>query len=203
MHEEWLDEVIATAMLEDGVNAELVADATGVDVDALHAFPDGAKPSARPWTDDEDAYLVQHIQSMSDEALGAALSRTKAAVQQRRAHLRLLRRRGVRPRYMTGAIYDAIVQYKMVHDGIPPTIRWLMETLDISSTSVVSHHLRKLEQASKIEMEGEGRSRQIKVVGGRWMPPADWGCAAHLQQSWTEAREDCLPEHEAETDALS
>lgn len=66
-------------------------------------------------------------------------------------------------------IYDFIVQFKSMNDGCAPSEREIQEGLGISSTSVVHHHLEKLELEGKIvRMPGAGTSRGIKVVGGVW-----------------------------------
>lgn len=74
------------------------------------------------------------------------------------------RQKALNPR--AKALYVAICQYKRANDGIAPSLRELSETCQISSTSVIKYHLRRLERAGLIEM-GSG-ARSIRVTGGRW-----------------------------------
>lgn len=50
--------------------------------------------------------------------------------------------------------------------GIPPTIRDIQEAGQISSTSVVAHHLKALARDGQINWT-PGKSRSIEIVG-RW-----------------------------------
>lgn len=45
-----------------------------------------------------------------------------------------------------------IVDYKAIHDGVPPSIRDIMEELDLSSTSVARYYMSNLERRGKIEI---------------------------------------------------
>ena len=69
------------------------------------------------------------------------------------------------------AILAFIVRHKVEHDGAAPTIREIVEQVGISSTSVVSYHLKMLEDAGRIQRPF-GAARAIVVVGGRWVAPA-------------------------------
>lgn len=66
------------------------------------------------------------------------------------------------------AMLHYIITYKQEHDGQAPTIRDIMDALGISSTSVVSHHLARLEREGRIE-RSRADSRSIRVRGGRWV----------------------------------
>lgn len=71
------------------------------------------------------------------------------------------------PRHQS--VFGFIVDYKCRHDGNSPSIREIMEVCDISSTSMVSYALRRLERVGVIKLEGDARtSRRIEVVGGHW-----------------------------------
>lgn len=63
--------------------------------------------------------------------------------------------------------YDFIVQFKTDHDGIAPTLREICDNVGISSTSVCSNVLRRLEKRGLVLLWDEV-SRGIKVVGGVW-----------------------------------
>ena len=68
-------------------------------------------------------------------------------------------------------VLDAIKAYKRANDGCSPPWRWLMEQLDVSSTSVMSNLLERLEADGEIELRTipDGKHRvQIIVVGGSW-----------------------------------
>lgn len=67
-------------------------------------------------------------------------------------------------------VLSAIIRYKIKHDGNSPTLRDLMRMVGISSTSVISHHLRRLELAGKIE-RGVSSARDIVIPGAKWIPP--------------------------------
>jgi SOS-response transcriptional repressor LexA len=67
------------------------------------------------------------------------------------------------------AVYAFIVQYKFAHDGNSPTVREIMENCHISSKSVASSQLQKLEHDGKIRLGIQSkRARSICVVGGQW-----------------------------------
>lgn len=66
-------------------------------------------------------------------------------------------------------VYDYIVSYKHLHDGIPPTLREIVEFIpEISSTSHASHHLKFLERAGLIKRDPAMSSRNILVTNGQW-----------------------------------
>ena len=68
-----------------------------------------------------------------------------------------------------GELFNFIVEFKARNDGISPTQREIGKACDITSTSVVSFLLRKLEESGKIEfLAKDGEARAIKVVGGQW-----------------------------------
>lgn len=67
---------------------------------------------------------------------------------------------------------SAILRHCADNGGSAPTIRWLGEELDISSTSVVNYHLDKLVACGLIRRHGM-EARGIEVLGATWAPPAD------------------------------
>ena len=64
-------------------------------------------------------------------------------------------------------LLDAIVHYKMAHDGCSPTVAWLVNATDITSTNIVAYHLRHLRDWGYISFP-DGQPRSIQVVGGEW-----------------------------------
>lgn len=69
--------------------------------------------------------------------------------------------------HSTKEILSFIVAYKSSHDGNSPTLRQIGHALDISSTSVVSYHVKKLKDLGLIDT-GAYRARSIRVKGGNW-----------------------------------
>lgn len=76
-------------------------------------------------------------------------------------------------RNLTNRIFDFIVAYKRQNDGNSPTLREIGEQFNVS-TSVVSSHLNKLIEAGKLAKPEFNSSRNIVVVGARWIYD-DWG----------------------------
>lgn len=73
-------------------------------------------------------------------------------------------------------LYDFILDFKESHDGLAPSTGEIMEATGISSTSMVSFYLQKLEAAGLIRLlraeSGLKSPRGIVVNGGTWQPPA-------------------------------
>ena len=70
--------------------------------------------------------------------------------------------------------YDFIIKYKVDHDGVSPSVSEIGQACGISSTSITRYTLDCLERLGMIECDygaGKSKSRMIKVVGGRWIPP--------------------------------
>ncbi len=67
-------------------------------------------------------------------------------------------------------VYDCIVDFKGSHDGNSPSIRFIGDDCDISSTSVVNYYLDQLQKKGLIE-RGKNDARMITVVGGTWLSP--------------------------------
>jgi SOS-response transcriptional repressor LexA len=69
-------------------------------------------------------------------------------------------------------VYEFIIRYKRTHDGNSPTIREIGSGCGITSTSVVTYWLKKLETRSLIllpEDPGDKHpARRIEVIGGHW-----------------------------------
>lgn len=59
----------------------------------------------------------------------------------------------------------AFIREFMDERGYPPTLREIGDGMDISSTSVVFHHLEALETRGLIERDRE-RARGIRLKGG-------------------------------------
>ena len=61
-------------------------------------------------------------------------------------------------------IFDFIVQHKEAYDGNSPFIREIMRECDLSTTSLVTYYLKRLQRAGLLEL----KERRILVVGGKW-----------------------------------
>jgi len=69
---------------------------------------------------------------------------------------------------MLEQVFEFIVDYKRSHDGCAPSFEEIMDGVEgLSSTSVVSYWLDKLEADERIEMTA-GQNRSIRVSDGRW-----------------------------------
>lgn len=69
-------------------------------------------------------------------------------------------------------IYAYIMTYKIKHDGLSPTVREIAQKLKMGSTSI-QYQLDNMERSGLIR-RGDGRSRSIQLIGGRYIPPP-WG----------------------------
>ena len=65
------------------------------------------------------------------------------------------------------AVLAYIIAYKRRHDGLAPTYRDIMRAVGISSTSVVAHHIHRLQAAGRLRRGPGGRG--FVVPGGRWV----------------------------------
>lgn len=66
-------------------------------------------------------------------------------------------------------VHRYIINYKIEHDGISPTIRQVMEGLDISSTSVTSYYIKRLIDEGRLyHVRDESNTSGLGVTGGRW-----------------------------------
>lgn len=62
------------------------------------------------------------------------------------------------------SILDFVIHFKKQNNGIAPSVREIMEAVDISSTSMVNYHLERLERTGQIVFPfGPGRPRAIAV----------------------------------------
>ncbi len=71
-------------------------------------------------------------------------------------------------------VYEFILRFCEDNNGLPPSHSDIVDGLELSSTSVVNYHLRKLEEAGKIERLNY-HSRNMRIIGGRWYPPETVG----------------------------
>lgn len=78
-------------------------------------------------------------------------------------------------------VLTAIIAYKIENNGNSPTIRIIMNETGISSTSVVSYYLNKLELLGKITRGISSYARDIAVIGAKWIPPDYYGGIHDLQ----------------------
>ena len=62
-------------------------------------------------------------------------------------------------------VYDFILEFKRVHDGNSPTIREIVTSCKISSTSMVWFYLNQLAADGLIKRQASN----IEVVGGKWI----------------------------------
>jgi len=74
-------------------------------------------------------------------------------------------------RYDLERVLAFIVGFKQKYDGVAPTIREIQTACEISSTSVTTWLLEKLEAAGKVKVLRELGARSIAVVGGEWSLP--------------------------------
>ncbi len=74
-------------------------------------------------------------------------------------------------------VYDCILLYKNRHDGCSPSMREIARLARVSSTSMVSFYIDRLESMRLIRRsdddEGFPRACSIEVVGAKWMPPGE------------------------------
>lgn len=70
-------------------------------------------------------------------------------------------------------VYATILDYLIGHAGQPPTMRQIMETCDISSVSVVNHHVESLISEGQLVkiLDDEKLTRNVTIPGGFWLPP--------------------------------
>lgn len=81
-------------------------------------------------------------------------------------------------------VYEFIVNYKIDHDGIAPTVAEITHGCQLSSTSAVSHYLNTLVLLGMIKCDyGKGKSRMISIPGARWMPPTSYEDSSPLKQA--------------------
>lgn len=74
-------------------------------------------------------------------------------------------------------IFQEIVAFKEANDGNSPTVRYLANKLKCS-VSVIDYYLSRLEDKGLIERIGDIKSRNIHVVGGKWIAPQQEQAAA-------------------------
>jgi DNA-binding MarR family transcriptional regulator len=67
-------------------------------------------------------------------------------------------------------IYSLLSKYKVTHDGNSPTVREIAHKLHMSSTAI-HHQLDNLERYGLIKRIGMNRSRGIRLIGGKYVPP--------------------------------
>lgn len=61
-----------------------------------------------------------------------------------------------------------IIEHKLAHDGLSPTLREIGGEFGIGSTSLVSYYLDVLVRTGKIRYIGKNTARSIEVIGGQW-----------------------------------
>jgi hypothetical protein len=72
----------------------------------------------------------------------------------------------------TQEVYSACIQHTATHHNFP-TLRWLIDHTDITSTSMVVHYLNKLEELKLIKRISRKKTGSWKITGAIWMPPID------------------------------
>lgn len=68
-------------------------------------------------------------------------------------------------------IYYFLTKYKTMHDGNSPTVREIAKKLKMSSTAI-QYQLDNLERFGLIKRTGMNRARCIRLIGGKYTPPA-------------------------------
>jgi len=68
-------------------------------------------------------------------------------------------------------VYKFLVEYKLAHDGIAPSVRTIQDALGVGSSSTVYEALKDLEVRGQVVLERRGAWRGIRVVGGHWVAP--------------------------------
>lgn len=69
-------------------------------------------------------------------------------------------------------ILDFIIQYKLSHDGLSPSLREIGDGVELFSTGVIHQHIEKLIKQGYLAKYGQRyTSRSIMVVGAKWTPP--------------------------------
>ena len=66
------------------------------------------------------------------------------------------------------SLFEAICDYKELHQGNSPSVRWLVKNSMYSSTSTVAYGLRALEDAGLITVTRD-KARAIEIVGAKWV----------------------------------
>lgn len=66
-------------------------------------------------------------------------------------------------------VFQFIVNYKRVHDGLSPVVREIAVGCVLSESSV-KYHLLRLENEGRIKLKGR---RGIEVTGGAWDMPEE------------------------------
>ncbi len=69
-------------------------------------------------------------------------------------------------------VYSACIQHTAIHHNFP-TLRWLIEHTDITSTSMMVFYLSKLEKLNLIKRISHKKVGGWKITGAIWMPPID------------------------------
>jgi hypothetical protein len=65
-------------------------------------------------------------------------------------------------------VLELLIKYKTEHDGTTPTLDQ-MRTESGMSTQTIRRALVRLNDAGKISYNDDGRYRNIRVIGGRWI----------------------------------
>ncbi len=64
-------------------------------------------------------------------------------------------------------VFEFLVKYKQLHDGLSPSIREIARACALHPSSV-TYHLLRLEGEGLIRLKGR---RSIEVIGGNWAAP--------------------------------
>lgn len=97
-------------------------------------------------------------------------------------------------------VYDAILVHCQAHGGQTPTLRDLCNLTGLRTASAVAYHIDHLVRDQRVELvrvPGARRpSRQARISGAMWLPPADVARVARLIRAAAAAR-NALLEHGA------
>lgn len=89
-------------------------------------------------------------------------------------------------------VYDAILVHCQAHGGQAPTLQDLCVLTGLRSVSTIAYHIEGLARDQRIELvrvPGSRRtSRQARISGAMWLPPADVARVARLIRATAAAR---------------
>lgn len=94
-------------------------------------------------------------------------------------------------------VYDAIVAYKVEHDGNSPLRDELAGIVKINKTTL--HRLLRILEGRNLLRRESNRNQagKIYVVGGVWLPPEGWQAPVDLEKRAAERKQELLAAKEA------
>lgn len=123
------------------------------------------------WTETERDVIRELYPTGGLDAVRVIINRSVSAIYTEASHLCVGGRRGPYHRGPTEstrgkmrAVFEFVVAFKSVKDGLSPTVREIGCAIGLKSTSHVVRILEWLEREGKIQRDSHG----IVVIGGRW-----------------------------------